>query len=108
DEKRQLQALPALQGLAPSTYYTPAVRDCLLEAVAGASSELVILPYQDFFGARDRVNVPGTVTPDNWTTRMPVTVETLEQDTDTTARLRRLAVVSERVPIRIVERPQSV
>jgi 4-alpha-glucanotransferase len=108
DEKRQLHALPGMQAVPPSTYYTPVVRDALLKTIASAASELVILPYQDFFGARDRVNVPGTVAPENWTTRMPVTVESLEQDTDTTARLGRLAAESERVPIRIVERPQSV
>ncbi|HEY0707177.1 MAG TPA: 4-alpha-glucanotransferase [Polyangia bacterium] len=108
DEKRALHELPGLRDLQPSTYFTPHVRDALLKSIASAGSELVILPYQDFFGARDRVNVPGTVAPDNWTTRMPVTIEALEQDTDTTARLRRLAVQSERVPIRIVERPQSV
>jgi 4-alpha-glucanotransferase len=48
-----------------------ATRDSLLEAVVASSSDLLIVPIQDVFGWRDRVNVPATVTEDNWTWRLP-------------------------------------
>jgi 4-alpha-glucanotransferase len=48
-----------------------AIRDALLETLAASSSDLLILPIQDVFGWRDRINVPGTITDDNWTWRLP-------------------------------------
>jgi len=56
-----------------------------------APSELCLLPFQDLFGARERVNVPGTVNDRNWTYRMPMDVDTLRADHATTARLAQLA-----------------
>jgi 4-alpha-glucanotransferase len=49
----------------------PSVRDALLELLVASSSDFVILPMQDIFGWRDRINVPATVTDDNWTWRLP-------------------------------------
>ena len=46
-------------------------RDSLLEALAPSSSDLLILPMQDIFGWRDRINLPGPVGGDNWTWRSP-------------------------------------
>jgi 4-alpha-glucanotransferase len=96
DEKRRLLKLPALRHLPLSGTFNDDVRDAILATITKAESELVILPFQDFFGARDRVNVPGTVAESNWTTRMPDTVATLEQDVATRTRVRGLAVASER------------
>jgi 4-alpha-glucanotransferase len=95
-DKRALHALPALRALAPTEPFGPAVRDALLHACAQAASALVIFPFQDLFGSRDRINVPGIVAPTNWTTRMPVELGALENDTDTRARLQHLAFSTER------------
>ena len=57
--------------------FSPSVRDAVLENIYGAASCLVIFPFQDFFGARERINVPGTVRNRNWTYRMPRPVEEL-------------------------------
>jgi 4-alpha-glucanotransferase len=51
--------------------YEPAVRDALLEALFASGSDLLLFPMQDVFGWRDRINQPATVTPDNWTFRLP-------------------------------------
>jgi 4-alpha-glucanotransferase len=51
--------------------YNPVVRDVLLETLFASRSELLLLPIQDVFGWRDRVNQPATVTPENWTFRLP-------------------------------------
>ena len=31
----------------------------------------MLLPVQDVFGWHDRINVPATITPENWTFRLP-------------------------------------
>jgi len=51
--------------------FTPAIRDLLLELLYASGSDLLILPIQDVFGWRDRINVPALVSDDNWTWRLP-------------------------------------
>ena len=48
-----------------------ATRDTLLEALVASPSDLLILPVQDVFGWRDRINVPATISKRNWTWRLP-------------------------------------
>jgi 4-alpha-glucanotransferase len=36
-----------------------------------SGSDLLILPIQDLFGWRDRINQPATVSDANWTWRLP-------------------------------------
>jgi 4-alpha-glucanotransferase len=85
----QIPSLAPLRERAPEVF-DAAVRDAVLRTVYQSGSDLVLLPFQDLFGARDRVNVPGTVTAENWTYRMPVDVgEIDEADTG------RLAALSE-------------
>ena len=40
---------------------------------------LTILPIQDLFGWRERVNVPATMDHYNWTYRLPVRIDELDQ-----------------------------
>ena len=40
--------------------YGPAVRDALLEILLASGSDLTLLPVQDVFGWRDRINEPAT------------------------------------------------
>lgn len=60
--------------LAPTAAWCDAVRDALIVALLHASAALVLLPLGDVFGWPDRINVPGTVTEENWTFRLPVPV----------------------------------
>src|SRR5262249_36420775 len=46
--------------------YQTEVRDVLLETLYASGSDLLLLPIQDAFGWRDRVNEPATVTESNW------------------------------------------
>ena len=50
---------------------TNAVREALLGTLYASGSNLVILPVQDVFGWRDRINQPATVDAANWTWRLP-------------------------------------
>ena len=48
-----------------------AVRHALLATLCASPAHLVILPMQDVFGWRDRINQPATVSPSNWIWRLP-------------------------------------
>jgi 4-alpha-glucanotransferase len=72
----------------------------LLGALVASGSSLLILPVQDVFGWRDRINVPALVNDENWTWRLPFPVEALETRPDTIERaaaLRQMMRVAGRV-----------
>ncbi|HET8540675.1 MAG TPA: 4-alpha-glucanotransferase [Anaeromyxobacter sp.] len=99
DERSAFLALPALaplraRGRVP---FDDGVRDAVLSLVYGAGSELLLLPFQDALGLRDRVNVPGTVNDRNWTYRIPRDVSALHADRAAVGRLRALAGGSGRI-----------
>jgi 4-alpha-glucanotransferase len=99
DERKAFLALPALAALrrrAPERF-DPGVRDAVLELVYGSGSDLLLLPFQDALGARERVNVPGTVGDTNWCYRMPMEVAALAGDLAVAERLRALAARSKRL-----------
>ena len=99
EERKAILALPRLAPLAGrGETFDGAVRDALLELVYGSASELLLLPFQDAFGLRDRVNVPGTVNEENWTYRVPRDLAQLHADRADADRLRALAARSGRVP----------
>jgi 4-alpha-glucanotransferase len=78
-ERRAVLALPAFEGsqVTVDTPFTDQIRDVLLEALFASGSNLLILPIQDIFGWRDRVNVPAVVDDRNWTWRLPSALEDL-------------------------------
>lgn len=83
-ERRQISDLPTVRriggGVVPlPAEYGPAVRDVLLETLLASGSDLTLLPLQDVFGWRDRINEPGTVTERNWTFRLPWPVDRLHE-----------------------------
>jgi 4-alpha-glucanotransferase len=47
------------------------VHEAILEALYASGSNLLILPIQDVFGWRDRINQPATIGDGNWTWRLP-------------------------------------
>lgn len=50
-------------------------REKALSALLAANSRIVILPIQDIFGHKDRVNTPGTLGDHNWTWRFATPAE---------------------------------
>jgi 4-alpha-glucanotransferase len=79
-EERHLCAeIPGLReaGCNPDALFGPRTRDALLRALFSAGSNFVIVPIQDFFGWRDRVNVPAIVNDENWTWRLPWPIDDL-------------------------------
>ncbi|TMA39317.1 MAG: 4-alpha-glucanotransferase [Deltaproteobacteria bacterium] len=92
--RRALASVPLFAALHDAgAEFTPAVHGALLDGLYAAGSDLVVVPLQDAFGGRERVNVPATVGPHNWGYRMPWTVEELGRGSSAAvgARLRSLA-----------------
>jgi 4-alpha-glucanotransferase len=48
-----------------------AMREALLEALFASGANLLILPVQDVFGWRERINQPATIGEENWRWRLP-------------------------------------
>jgi 4-alpha-glucanotransferase len=82
-ERRQISHLPSVQRVTGGMDITDrpfdaTVRDTLIEVLFASASELLLLPVQDAFGWRDRINEPATIHGDNWTYRLPWPVDTLD------------------------------
>lgn len=82
--------LPPLSG----DSFTPAIRDALLAQAYGSGSDLLLLPIQDVFGWPDRVNTPATVSEQNWTWKLPLSVEALSTDPEAMERADALHVLA--------------
>ena len=99
EDRAEVGKLPLLRALDidwKMTGYTAPVRDALLETMVASGSAFLLLPIQDVFGWRDRINVPGTVTDANWTWRMPWSVDTLDDEPEALERARTLSQISRR------------
>ena len=98
EERTRLAAVVGRGELDPSAKFDDRVRDAVLRATYSSSSMLSMTMFQDALGTRERINVPGTVADSNWSYRMAVDIEALDQDNRTTERLSQLALETGRVP----------
>jgi 4-alpha-glucanotransferase len=81
-ERAAALATPGLAGRMagvedPAGQYSPALRDAFLDLLFASGSDFLLLPVQDVFGWRDRINVPASQGDDNWIWRLPWPVDTL-------------------------------
>jgi 4-alpha-glucanotransferase len=65
-------------------------RDRILAAIYASPAQFVIIPIQDLFGWKDRINVPGTVAPSNWIWRLPFDPAHARDDPKIRARIEKL------------------
>jgi len=96
DEMLDVLGLPARIDSA----FDDEIRDGLLAQAYAAGSDLLLLPIQDIFGWRDRVNVPATVTGDNWTWKLPLSVEAFGENAiarERAAAVKKLAIKTRRL-----------
>jgi len=100
DEKKGVLAIPSIrEHLAQEDADTAvkskalphAVREAMLESLHASGSNLLILPIQDVFGWRDRINQPATVSADNWTWRLPWPADRLSTEPAAMSVARQLA-----------------
>jgi 4-alpha-glucanotransferase len=98
DERIAVLAVPSIRAtlppdesaLKPPATFNSSLRDALLNALYGAGSALLILPIQDVFGWRDRINTPATVNEVNWTWKLPWPVDRLDEQPAAASAARRL------------------
>ncbi|MEX2273604.1 MAG: 4-alpha-glucanotransferase [Vicinamibacterales bacterium] len=98
EERRLVQAIPDVAralGTEDHPTLTPRVRDALLAALYDSPSNLLILPFQDLFGWRDRVNTPATVGDANWRWTLPWPVDRLPSIPVAADRARELHALAE-------------
>jgi 4-alpha-glucanotransferase len=101
DERTKASLLPTVQRTSHDADllqapYNPIVRDTLLEALFASGSDLLLLPIQDAFGWRDRINEPATITDHNWTYKLPWLVDKLDDVPEARERKDQLRAWSER------------
>jgi 4-alpha-glucanotransferase len=94
-EKQMIARLPAVQEAAKSVNlleapFIPVIRDALLETLFASGSNLLLMPVQDIFGWRDRINIPATVDDTNWTFRLPWASDKLDEQPEAHERQRKL------------------
>jgi 4-alpha-glucanotransferase len=100
EERAKLRRIPALADLDPAAPFGPSVRDGILRAVYGAPSTLALIPFEDLWGGRARINDPAAPGAGNWTYRAAKTIDELGADEESTVRLAALAAETGRTPPR--------
>ncbi|HEX4446996.1 MAG TPA: 4-alpha-glucanotransferase [Polyangiaceae bacterium] len=73
-------------GIAEGVEDDPARSVALLGDMYRAKSDLALALAQELIGAKDRINTPATVGPENWSWRLPRPLEDLRVDPQLTAR----------------------
>jgi 4-alpha-glucanotransferase len=98
EERRLCVEIPGLReaGCDPDRLFSAATRDALLAVLFHSGSDFVIVPIQDVFGWRHRVNVPGIVDERNWTWRLPWPIDAVPSQPEAQERARFLRLLSER------------
>jgi 4-alpha-glucanotransferase len=98
EEREALLALSDLRdtGISPDDAFSDRVRDAILGLLFIAGSRLAIVPVQDAFGWRERINVPAVVDDVNWTWRLPQALDDFAAGPAALDRARVLAALSQR------------
>jgi 4-alpha-glucanotransferase len=78
DERAAIAALADLSNT--DREFDNEVRDAVLKLLYASGSDLLVIPIQDLFGWRDRINTPATVGDTNWTWRLPWPVDRLDDE----------------------------
>jgi 4-alpha-glucanotransferase len=89
-----VRAYPELRGIDHSSF-SPQIHEALIAAAQNAGSDLCMIPWQDAFGTRERINLPGSISNENWAYRIEPNVEDLWGRDDCRAIAALLARLSE-------------
>jgi 4-alpha-glucanotransferase len=99
EERAAVLAIPSLEGRLgaeerargfAASVLPASVRDALIETLYASGSDQLILPIQDVFGWRERINQPATISTSNWTWRLPWPVNRLSEEPEAVAAAARL------------------
>ncbi len=87
DERRDILRVPGFpSSITPERPFDDQVRDAILKVLFASASNLLVIPMQDLFGWPDRINTPATVTDDNWSWRLPWSVNEMPDQPEARAR----------------------
>jgi len=81
--RRELRLMMEFAGLKngePPRHFTDSLLEAFSRAVLTSPSWLSVFQITDVFGVTPRFNIPGSVSPTNWTYRLPQTVNDLDED----------------------------
>jgi 4-alpha-glucanotransferase len=109
EERTAFLAIPDLasRGLSASAEFGPELRDAILETIFASGSDYVITPMQDLFGWRERINVPATTGPQNWTWRLPWPSDRILAVPEARGRAAAIAKLTERHGRSLLQNPES-
>jgi 4-alpha-glucanotransferase len=104
EERRAVAAVASLKSLqgvddVAALPFSRTLLDDILRSLFACPADLLVLPVQDVFGWRDRINTPATVTDGNWTWRLPWLADRMADEPEARARatvLKTLATGSKR------------
>ena len=104
DERRLIAEMPSVQrahpqgmeGVAGTSSFDEAIRDAVLTAMHRGGSNLVLLPIQDIFGWRDRINHPATTGDWNWTYVLPWPLDRMDEQKEAIEGAERLRELTDR------------
>jgi 4-alpha-glucanotransferase len=84
EEREGMQAVyPELKAVQPlSVPFNPTLHEALLSVAENAGSDLCIIPWQDAFGSRERINLPGSMSDANWSYRIHCNTPDLAKDAE--------------------------
>ena len=84
DDRHAVVRVPILRtrGCSGDEPFCDRIRDAFLEVLFAAGADFVIVPIQDLFGWRDRINTPATVAETNWTWRLPWPVDDMDVEVE--------------------------
>ena len=85
-----------MEGVAGSSSFDEGIRDAILTAIHRAGSNLVLLPIQDIFGWRDRINHPATTGEWNWTYVLPWPLDRMDEQREPIEGAERLRELTDR------------
>jgi len=82
EERQAAVQIPLLHALGRDAEeeFDNEMRDSFLELLYASGSDLLLLPIQDIFGWRDRINIPALISDSNWTWRLPWPIEDLSAE----------------------------
>lgn len=79
DERAAMASLAGMNEAADREF-SHDIRDAVLKLLYASGSDLLVIPIQDLFGWRDRINTPATVADTNWTWRLPWPADRLDDE----------------------------
>ena len=88
DERHAVASIVCMDppGCDPDGPFNDVTRDAILQVLYASASDIVLLPINDVFGWRDRINTPALISDENWTWRLPWPVEELAREAQGTER----------------------